>query len=449
MHFNIIVMVHDIILGRTEDDLKKYGSRGAIKIGKQYITMGKTISLANRILLDVARPHLILVCGKRGSGKSYSIGVIAEAMVQMPEEVAYNMAALIFDTMGIYWTMKYPNYRGEELLAKWKMEPKGLEDKVIIYVPQGLYEKFKEAGIPVDESFSIACNEISSIEWCMLFNVEVTGLLGILITRVIGRLMESGAPYGIDDIIAEVEADEKADKTAKEAVINLFSSVKTWGLFTKEGSKTVELLKRGKTSIIDISGYAHMMGGFSIRALVIGLISKKILEERMVARKIEELALIQKGYRALEEMYKEREKVTNIPQVWIFIDEAHEFLPREGETLASGPLIQVIREGRQPGISLVLATQQPGKVHTDVITQSDIVLSHRLTARIDIAALNQVMQTYLAGDIQKYIDSLPKIRGCAIVLDDKLERIYPIQIQPRVTWHGGAEPEVLKPEEEA
>ena len=31
--------------------------------------MGKTVSLANQILLDVARPHVLLVCGKRGSGK--------------------------------------------------------------------------------------------------------------------------------------------------------------------------------------------------------------------------------------------------------------------------------------------------------------------------------------------------------------------------------------------
>ncbi len=441
-------MVHDIILGRTEDDLAKYGSRGALVIGKQYITMGKTISLANRILLDVAKPHLVLISGKRGSGKSYTLGVITEAMVQMPEEVAFNMAAIIFDTMGIYWTMKYPNYRDEKLLAEWGLEPTGLEDKVIIYVPKGLFNKFKEAGIPVDHAFSIACSEISSMEWCMLFNVKVTGLLGILITRLIGEFMEAGLPYSIDDVIKKVEADKKADKTTREAVTNLFSSIKPWGLFSKGGSKTIDLLKRGKTSVLDISGYAHMQGGFSIRALVIGLISKKILEERMIARKMEELALIQKGYRALEEMYKDKDKATNIPQVWIFIDEAHEFLPREGETLASGALIQVIREGRQPGVCLVLATQQPGKVHTDVITQSDIVLSHRLTARIDIQALNQVMQTYLAGDIQKYIDQLPKIRGTAIVLDDKLERIYPIQIRPRVTWHGGAEPEILKPEEE-
>lgn len=435
-------MVYKIILGRSESDRKKYGDRGALLIGKQYIAMGKTISLANQILLDVAKPHVLLICGKRGGGKSYTMGVITEAMADMPTEIARNLAAIIFDTMGIYWTMKYPNYRDEEMMSEWGIEPKGFEDSVLLYVPEGLYNSYKEKGLPVDKPFSISCREIGSIEWCQLFDVKPTGSLGIVITRAITKLIETSQPYGIEDIIRLVMDDKRADDKEKGAVENLFQNVKGWGLFSKEGSTTKDLIHRGKTSIIDLSGYAHLMGGFSIRALVIGLISKKILEERMISRKMEEIGLIKKGYRSLEE----RSEEDIIPQVWLFIDEAHEFLPKEGSTMASNSLIQVIREGRQPGVSLVLATQQPGKIHTDVITQADIVLSHRLTARIDIAALNQVMQTYLANDIQKYLDMLPKARGVAIVLDDKLERMYPLQIRPRITWHGGAEPEIIPPE---
>ena len=82
------------------------------------------------------------------------------------------------------------------------------------------------------------------------------------------------------------------------------------------------------------------------------------------------------------------------PLVWIFIDEGHEFLPKEGKTPATDALIQLLREGRQPGMSLVLATQQPGQIHKDVMTQSDIVLSHRVTSQPDIEALNQIMQTF-------------------------------------------------------
>jgi uncharacterized protein len=84
------------------------------------------------------------------------------------------------------------------------------------------------------------------------------------------------------------------------------------------------------------------------------------------------------------------------PLVWLVIDEAHEFLPKDISMLASSdPLITILREGRQPGISLILATQQPGKIHTDVLTQSDTVLSHRITAKIDTDALGTLMQSYM------------------------------------------------------
>ncbi len=91
----------------------------------------------------------------------------------------------------------------------------------------------------------------------------------------------------------------------------------------------------------------------------------------------------------LEEIYISKELGTReFPLIWIAIDEAHEALPNDSITPATEPLIQIIREGRQPGITLVLATQQPGKMHTDVITQSDIVISHRVTAERDLKSFS-------------------------------------------------------------
>jgi ABC-type dipeptide/oligopeptide/nickel transport system ATPase component len=38
--------------------------------------------MSNNIFLDVARSHVILVAGKRGSGKSYTLGVITEEIAK-------------------------------------------------------------------------------------------------------------------------------------------------------------------------------------------------------------------------------------------------------------------------------------------------------------------------------------------------------------------------------
>ena len=50
------------------------------------------------------------------------------------------------------------------------------------------------------------------------------------------------------------------------------------------------------------------------------------------------------------------------------------------------------------------------------------------------------MQTYLAADVTRYLNELPSLKGSAIILDDNSERIYPMRVRPRFTWHGGEAP---------
>src|SRR3989344_4977798 len=123
-------MAYDIILGRDASDKKKFGQSGLIHIGKGYVTMGNYTSMSNNIFLDVARSHVILVAGKRGSGKSYTLGVITEEMANLPPETARNIAPIIFDTMGIFWTMKFKNEKEKSILDEWKLEPKSSPIKV-------------------------------------------------------------------------------------------------------------------------------------------------------------------------------------------------------------------------------------------------------------------------------------------------------------------------------
>ena len=95
-----------------------------------------------------------------------------------------------------------------------------------------------------------------------------------------------------------------------------------------------------------------------------------------------------------------------------------------------------------------MATQQPGVIHRDAMTQSDVVIAHRLTAQPDIEALNSIMQTYLLESIRTQMSELPSLKGSAIILDDNSERIYPIRVRPRFTWHGGEAPSALRVKKE-
>ena len=130
--------------------------------------------------------------------------------------------------------------------------------------------------------------------------------------------------------------------------------------------------------------------------------------------------------------------------VWLIIDEIQEFMGKDEKTAATDTLSRVIREGRQPGISLILASQQPGKIHTDVMTQSDIVIAHRITAKADIDALGMLMQSYMREGLDKQLNVLPRVKGSAIIFDDTNERMYPMMVRPRFTWHGGEAPTALR-----
>ena len=75
---------------------------------------------------------------------SYSLGVIAEELSNLAPELARNIGSLIFDTMGIFWTMKFKNEKDAALLREWNLETKQLNVRVL--VPKGKAEDYKEKG---------------------------------------------------------------------------------------------------------------------------------------------------------------------------------------------------------------------------------------------------------------------------------------------------------------
>ncbi len=373
---------------------------------------------------------------------SYTLGVITEEISNLPPEVSRNIAPLIFDTMGIFWTMKYKNEKEKYNLTEWNLEPKSLPVKV--FAPIGKVEEYKEKGIPVDHAFALKASELEGEDWIVTFNLSMTSQEGVLITNTISQLKEKSKDFSIKDIIKNLNQMHNTNQETKNIASALFQSAESWGIFAEkdEGTKITDLVNAGTTTILDLSVYSSI-GAFNVRGLVIGLVSRKLFTQRINARKQEEIQSIQHGID-----YMSYNPARDTPLIWLFIDEAHEFLPRTYKTPATDALVQILREGRQPGISLVLATQQPGQIHEDVMTQSDIVIAHRVTSKPDVDALNQIMQSYLLENIKTSMDNLPSSKGSAIILDDNSERIYPMRMRPRLTWHGGESPTAVKGQSE-
>ena len=205
-------MAYDIVIGRSEDKKKRLGTEGAVFLGKQYVQMERTTSLSNNIYLDVATSHVIFICGKRGSGKSYTLGVIAEGLLNLPEDLKSKISVIILDTMGVFWTMKYPNNREATLLAEWGLEPTAMDIK--IYTPFGFFDEYKEKGIPTDEPFSIRAHELDAYQWCETFGIALNEPIGVMIERVLAALGDK--EYSVEDIIKQVRVMKDFQKQWKK-----------------------------------------------------------------------------------------------------------------------------------------------------------------------------------------------------------------------------------------
>ncbi|MFH0929500.1 MAG: LAGLIDADG family homing endonuclease [Candidatus Aenigmatarchaeota archaeon] len=353
---------------------------------------------------------------------SYTAAIIAEEIMKQPDEVKLNLSCLMIDTMGIFWSMKNPNDKDLLLLNKWGLKPQGFNVKNI--VPFGLVDFYEKAGIAYDGVFSIKPSDLSAADWALTFNIDIFEPLGILLERTLKKL---SGDYSINDIIDQIEDDKRSDDKEKMALENRFVSARGWGIFSEKATPIEEILEPGVTTILDVS-----LQEWNVRNLLVGILSREIYQARVSARRQEELAVIG------------GEDIKKVPMTWIILDEVHNFIPDDGKTAATNDMLTLIKQGRQPGISLVLITQRPNKLHGDAISQSDMVISHRLTAKPDLDALSAVMQTYLLFDIRKSISSLPRMKGAAVVLDDNSERLFSIQVRPRQSWHAGASPVALK-----
>ena len=78
----------------------------------------------------------------------------------------------------------------------------------------------------------------------------------------------------------------------------------------------------------------------------------------------------------------------------IVIDEAHNVCPQHptdaNQALATEHVVRIAGEGRKFGRYLLLSTQQPGKVHENVLSQCDNLLLMRMNSLTDIAHLSEL-----------------------------------------------------------
>jgi hypothetical protein len=117
-----------ILLGREKNEVEP---RWLIYLGKVIEISSPNYSNSD-VWLDVNKPHVVFIVGRRGQGKSYDLGIILEGLAATIEnEISAKEAkvsAIFFDTMNQFWTVLFkpsesdPEERHQlQLLRKWGM----------------------------------------------------------------------------------------------------------------------------------------------------------------------------------------------------------------------------------------------------------------------------------------------------------------------------------------
>ncbi len=435
-----------VILGRSKGTQAKLGCKGTFYIGcvSEKKSEDKHL-LGYKVLLDGVKPHVVFISGHRGSGKSYTMGVIAEELA----ESKLGIATILVDPMGIFWSMKYPNWEKRELeaLEKWNLKPKGYNN-VKVFIPIGFYDKVPEQ--TKNAPFSLRPSELTADDWCHTFDLERFSTLGLLTERVIEKVKNGyrsitddqelkvtgkGEAYTIDDLIkcietsSEITSDDRGfRRDTRRALVARFSSAKQWGVFSAKGTSLMNLANPNQVSVIDVSNLDD-----SLRALVIGIIARRILKVRAQISRIEEAAQLgEAGDEKVE---------AQIPVTWLMIDEAHLLAPSKGVTAASDPLIDYAKLGRKPGCGLVLVTQQPSATDSRILSQLDILITHYLSYEPDIVAFIKRSPAEVPMEIKDsgFLRNIPI--GTTIVSDESItsSRALVVKIRPRLSQHSGRE----------
>jgi len=385
------------------------------------LLIGKDTGNGEMVRIEGDRSQRILVCGKTGTGKSYTLGVIIEELAN-----GGSNTILVIDPQGIFWAMAEANTVPEEVDALWAFDrsPRGFP--LNIMVPGDPVERFGDADIVEElerrgiqvQGLRLNPSDLTPEMWCDLFDLDINELQGIMLFKAVrqcGRRL--GKDFLIDDIAAEVDRLKGLDAT-KEAVQRRLDMAHDWQVFAEDHYREIwEILRPDEINILDLSVIAQ--GRYGLRNLVIAVLANFIFRKRTVARRREALGL-----------------PSETKKIWLVIDEAHNFCPSGMSTLSKEVLIRWAKEGRQPGLSLVVASQQPAAIDREILTQCGIRLVHRITSKDDFQAVNALSQDYLGDGLGAQIKGLTR-PGMTLVIDDARETVIQTQVRPRQSLHGG------------
>lgn len=432
------------------------------------------------VWLDTRGAHVLYVMGKRRSGKSFTLGALAEGMASQKwiAQGAAQQGVLILDTMNVYLTMPFAvadtfaeGAEQNKELRKWKLEEEQLP--MTLFRPRGTTTPDAVTATEI----ALRPSDLGPEEWCGLFDADpFVDPLGHLITELYAKVANDGYTHRatqrtvaakpefiLQDFLDALEqADEiqRYPRETRESLRRRLDAVRRLPIFADTGLDVRQLLQAGHISVLLLRDLDQ-----GLRSVLVALIVKRVMQLRGVSEQQERMVPIHLARAEkfastdLAAAESEREAagacqnaaLAGLPRSWIIIDEAHNYIPSRDTVASRKPLKKYVDEGRNLGLSIVVATQQPSGLDPSIQRNADMLLIHSLSHHDDIVAAAGMINTACPTEV--VVDKRNKIEGnrtfetlvrklplgYALAATDRANRLFPVRIRPRVTVHGGAD----------
>jgi DNA phosphorothioation-dependent restriction protein DptH len=397
---------HDIILGVGQPS-------------PQFGLLGE--AAGRKVALDLNQTHTISLFGVQGGGKSYTLGSIIE-MACMPiagvNVLPRPLAAVIFhysstlDYRPEFTSMVGPNTDDAQvrlLRDRFGAQPHGLEDVVVLAPTAKVAERSGEyAGIKV-LPIAFRSSELKAAHWKFLMGAVGSQSMyirqvGFIMKKLRDQLTLAGLRTGIDD-------SGLSDHLKELALLRLRFAEE----YIDDQRDLTSVLLPGRLVIVD-------------------------LRDELV-EKDEALGL----FVVLLQMFAETTFEGRPFNKLVVFDEAHKYI--DSPDLVAG-LVEVVREMRHKGTSILVASQDPPSVPASLIELSSQIILHKFNSPSWLkhiqkanAALESLTPAKLAslGPGEAYVWS-------SKATDDAFSRdAMKVRFRPRVTQHGGTTKTALAP----
>lgn len=380
-----------------------YPEDEAIKVGALITRSEVPVSLS----VKGFRRHLAIIA-QTGSGKTYLAGIIVDELLRKGGTI------IMLDPHAdyVFLSRRLDGKRHE------------LADRITVFRNPSSTGRYTESEVGNVKPYEICFSDLDLDEICLICGISshytniVTGL-----GKALEHLKAEKDVFQPEDLLEKLEnvnswktedMDSKIVEGTRSAAKYLARLI-SMKVFTSGATKISEMLKPMHLSVVDLSGLDDDVSDY--------------IAFRILSDAYEKVASGEFGY-----------------PVFVFVEEAHKFIPATNSTYSSSIIKKIAAEGRKFGIFLVVITQRPSKIHSDALSQCNSQIIMRITNPKDQAAV--AASSERLGET--LLDDLPGLNtGEAVIVGEMTRAPIMARIRKRTTREGGSDIDIMGKMKEA